>query len=93
LAAEFLGYLVHRLPLPLAQLYRRAHNAKTPLERHNAAFYLWEAALKLLGSVAVVECLAGVGPDAAIREQLAHPITHGVVLLAAFRTRIPSLLK
>src|SRR3954465_8409899 len=46
--------LARRLPLPLAQLYRRAHNAKTPLERHHAAFYLWEAALKLLGSVAVV---------------------------------------
>lgn len=47
--------LIRRLPLPLAQLYRRAHNAKTALERHHAAYYLWEAALKLLGSVAVVE--------------------------------------
>jgi WD40 repeat protein/serine/threonine protein kinase len=47
--------LVLRLPLPLAQLYRRAHNAKTPLERHHAAFYLWESALKLLASVAVIE--------------------------------------
>jgi WD40 repeat protein/serine/threonine protein kinase len=47
--------LVRRLPLPLAQLYRRAHNAKTPLEQHLTAFYLWEAALKLLASVAVVE--------------------------------------
>ena len=36
--------LVRRLPLPLAQLYRRAHNAKTPLDRHNAAYCLWEAA-------------------------------------------------
>src|SRR5438132_12026562 len=47
--------LVRRLPLPLAQLYRRAHNAKTPLERHQAAYYLWEAALKILGAVAVIE--------------------------------------
>src|SRR5947209_13877853 len=47
--------LLQRLPLPLAQLYRRAHNAKTPLERHLTAFYLWEAGLKLLASVAVVE--------------------------------------
>jgi WD40 repeat protein/serine/threonine protein kinase/tetratricopeptide (TPR) repeat protein len=47
--------LVQRLPLPLAQLYRRAHNAKTPLERYLTAFYLWEAALKLLASVAVIE--------------------------------------
>jgi serine/threonine protein kinase len=46
--------LLHRLPLPLAQLYRRAHNAKTPLERHLTAFSLFEAALKLLASVAVV---------------------------------------
>jgi WD40 repeat protein/serine/threonine protein kinase len=46
--------LLARLPLPLAQLYRRAHNAKTPLDRHHAAYYLWEASLKLLGAVAVV---------------------------------------
>ena len=46
--------LLQRLPLPLAQLYRRAHNAKTPQERHHAAYYLWEAALKLLGATAIV---------------------------------------
>ena len=46
--------LVHRLPLPLARLYRRAHNAKGALERHLQAYQLWEASLKLLGSVAVV---------------------------------------
>ncbi len=40
-------YLV-RLPLPLAQLYSRAHNAKSPRERHDNAFYLFEAAAKLL---------------------------------------------
>ena len=37
--------LVQWLPMPLAQLYRRAHNAKTALERHNTAFFLWEASL------------------------------------------------
>ena len=47
--------LVRWLPLPLAQLYRRGHNAKSALERHQAGYYLWEAALKLLGSVAIVE--------------------------------------
>ena len=47
--------LLQRLPLPLAQLYRRARNAKSSLERHLAAFYLWEAALKLLGAACVVE--------------------------------------
>jgi WD40 repeat protein/serine/threonine protein kinase len=46
--------LVQRLPLSLAQLYRRAHNAKTARDRHLTAFYLWEAALKLLGCTAVV---------------------------------------
>src|SRR5437868_1750884 len=46
--------LIRRLPLPLAQLYRRAHNAKTPLEQHLTAFYLWEASLKLLGALAVI---------------------------------------
>src|SRR5262249_38967045 len=47
--------LVQRLPLPLAKLVRRAQNAKTPLDPHQAAYYLWEASLKLLGSVAVIE--------------------------------------
>lgn len=54
-AIAFDDDLVRRLPLPLAHLYRRAHNAKSPQERHHAAYYLWEAALKLLGSSAIVE--------------------------------------
>jgi serine/threonine protein kinase len=62
--------LVRRLPLPLAQLYRRAHNAKTPLERHLTAFYLWEAAIKLLSSVAVVEYAHLGEPVPAITERL-----------------------
>src|SRR5436305_14055332 len=68
--------LVRRLPLPLAQLYRRAHNAKTPLDRHNAAYCLWEAALKLLGSVAIVAHAerGAVAPELADRLQnLARP--------------------
>ncbi len=47
--------LVLRLPLPLAQLLRAACNAKTPLDRHQAAFYIWEVALKVIGSVAIIE--------------------------------------
>jgi WD40 repeat protein/serine/threonine protein kinase len=62
--------LVHRLPLPLAQLYRRAHNAKSALERHNTAFYLWEAALKLLASVAVVEYAERPTHDPQLTERL-----------------------
>jgi len=50
--------LVQRLLTPLVKLIRRAQNAKTPLDRHQDAYYLWEAALKLLGSVAVVEYAA-----------------------------------
>src|SRR5579884_1900414 len=62
--------LLQRLPLPLAQLYRRAHNAKTTLERHQAAYYLSEAALKLVGCTALVE-YAERGPhDPKLAERL-----------------------
>ncbi len=47
--------LVQRLPTPLVKLIRRAQNAKTPFDRHQDAYYLWEASLKLLASVTVVE--------------------------------------
>ncbi|REK21214.1 MAG: serine/threonine protein kinase [Planctomycetota bacterium] len=47
--------LIRGLPLPIALLFRRAENAKTPLERHQAAYYTWEASLKLLSSVVVAE--------------------------------------
>src|SRR5438105_816310 len=53
--------LLAHLQLPLAQLYCRAHNAKTPLERHLSGFYFWEAGLKLLSTTAVVD-YAQLGP-------------------------------
>ena len=62
--------LVGRLPLPLAQLARRVPNAKTALERHLAAYLLWEAGLKLLASVAIVEYAERQDPDAALAERL-----------------------
>src|SRR5438132_3283989 len=62
--------LVPRLPLPLAQLYRRAHNAKTALERHNTAYFLWEASLKLLGSAAIVTYAEHPAPDPKLSERL-----------------------
>ncbi len=62
--------LVRNLPLPLAQLYRRAHDAKTPLDRHLAAFYLWEASLKLLASVAVVTYAEHPEPAPELAERL-----------------------
>src|SRR4051812_8335766 len=65
--------LALRLPLPLAQLYRRAHNASSSQDRHHAAYYLWEAALKLLGSAAVACYLdSGRRPDAALAELLGN---------------------
>jgi hypothetical protein len=63
--------LCRKLPLPLAQLYRRAHNAKSAQERHHAAYYLWEAALKLLGATAVVTYLdAASTPSGRLAEAL-----------------------
>src|SRR5262245_14096482 len=62
--------LIKRLALPLAQLYRRAHNAKTPLERYLAAFYFWEAGLKLLGEICVVEYVRLGKPEAELQECL-----------------------
>ncbi len=62
--------LVRRLPLPLAQLYRRAHNAKTALERHLTAYYLWEAGLKLLGCTAVVAYAERPAHDPQLAERL-----------------------
>jgi WD40 repeat protein/serine/threonine protein kinase len=59
-----------RLPLPLAQLYRRAHNAKTAIERHLTAFSLWEAGLKLLASVALVEYAGRGRPEPELQQVL-----------------------
>jgi serine/threonine protein kinase len=62
--------LVQRLPLPLAKLVRRAQNGKTPLDRHQAAYYLWEASLKLLASVAVIEYAESPWRDPGLDEML-----------------------
>jgi len=62
--------LLHRLPLPLAQLYRRGCNARSPFDRHQAAYYLWEASLKLLGCVAIVTYAERHTPDAKLAERL-----------------------
>jgi serine/threonine protein kinase len=58
------------IPLPLAQLKRRASNAKTGSERHLAAYYLWESGLKLLASVAIVEYARQPVPDPELGEML-----------------------
>jgi hypothetical protein len=62
--------LLARLPLPLAQLYRRAANAKSAQERHLSAFYLWEASLKLLGCTAVAVYASGPRHDPSLVQRL-----------------------
>lgn len=57
---EFRREYLLRLPLPLAQLYGRAHNAKSPRERHDNTFYLFEAATKLLAITAAAHYLEEV---------------------------------
>src|SRR6516162_1940005 len=67
---------IQQLPLPLAQLYRRSQNALNPIERFHAAYYVWEAALKLLASAAIVEyaSLASADPEInAALQALARP--------------------
>jgi len=40
------------LPLPVAVLTRRAGNAKSPKERHDTAYYAWEASIRLRAAIA-----------------------------------------
>src|ERR1700682_1579143 len=62
--------LLRRFPLPLAQVCRRAQNAKNHLERHQAAYYCWEIALKLLAATAVVEYAELTDSDAQLADRL-----------------------
>lgn len=66
-------YLV-RLPLPLAQLYSRTHNAKQARARHDYAFYLCESLIKLattpLAATYLDEAARGETRNAAIDERL-----------------------
>jgi hypothetical protein len=52
-ASDFRRDYLVRLPLPLAQLYCRAYNAKDPRGRHDNTFYLFEALIKLAAAAAV----------------------------------------
>ena len=64
--------LIRRLPLPLARLYRRVRNGKTVADRHHTAYFLWEAALKLLGSAAVVAYAERPAHDPDLADALAR---------------------
>ncbi len=51
MSQEFRREYLLRLPLPLAQLYSRAFNAKDARGRHDNAFYLCEALVKLAAAL------------------------------------------
>ncbi|MCM2375074.1 protein kinase domain-containing protein [Aporhodopirellula aestuarii] len=52
---SFNAEIAQRLPLPIAQLHRRASTAKSATEKHQAAFFLWEASIKLLTTAVILE--------------------------------------
>jgi WD40 repeat protein/serine/threonine protein kinase len=47
MAADYHRNYTIRLPLPLAQLYSRAHNAKSARDRHDLTYFLFEAAVRM----------------------------------------------
>jgi hypothetical protein len=59
-AAEFHREYLVRLPLPLAQLYSRAFNAKEARARHDNAFYLFESLIKLAATPVIAAYLTEV---------------------------------
>jgi tetratricopeptide (TPR) repeat protein len=73
---EFQREYLIRLPLPLAQLYGRAYNAKDARGRHDNTFYLLEALIKLAAAPGVAaylqEVSAGAPRVAALDRQLAQ---------------------
>src|SRR5437660_7713216 len=73
---EFRRDYLLRLPLPLAQLYSRAYNAKDARSRHDNSFYLCEALVKLAATPLVacylLECRQGMPRSAALDRLLAQ---------------------
>jgi len=57
MSQEFRREYLLRLPLPLAHLYGAAYNAKDPRQRHDNAFYLCEALVKLAAAPLVAAYL------------------------------------
>ncbi|NNE33752.1 MAG: hypothetical protein HKN13_00845, partial [Rhodothermales bacterium] len=62
-------YLV-QLPLPLAQLYGRAFNAKDGRTRHDNSFYCFEALIKLAACPLIAAYMAEIEEGAARNEKL-----------------------
>jgi len=48
-------------PLPIAALLRRSRNAKSPKERHDTAYYAWEASVRLAAAARLAAGGAGAG--------------------------------
>ena len=72
-----LAALVPKLPLPIAQLARRALNSHSPLELHHNVYYLAEASLKLASAARIglwlEHALDPSSPIAKRLEALAYP--------------------
>jgi class 3 adenylate cyclase len=60
MAATFHREYLVQLPLPLAQLYSRASNAKDPRGRYENAYYLFEALIKLTAAPLIAAYLQEV---------------------------------
>src|SRR4051812_29734446 len=74
--AEFQREYLSHLPLPLAQLYSRAHNDKSARSRHDNAYFIFEALTRLAVAPAATEYLReaadGRARSAAVDQQLVH---------------------
>ncbi|HEX3659666.1 MAG TPA: protein kinase [Pirellulales bacterium] len=67
---------LQRLPLPLAQLCRRAQNAKDARGRHDSVFYLFEAGVKLGAAAHVQAYLAEIEAGDERRSALSGLVAH-----------------
>jgi len=63
--AQFHREHLLRLPLPVAQLYSRAYNAKDARSRHDNCYYLFEAVIKLAACPLIAGYVDGVRQGAA----------------------------
>src|SRR5208282_882039 len=91
---EFRREYLLQLPLPLAQLYSRAHSARDGRSRHDTTFYLFEALIKLAAAPGIACYLEETehqdrAPD--LDRLLAHlalpSLGHWVAMLRALAAR------
>ncbi|HEX3870573.1 MAG TPA: hypothetical protein VHV77_09065, partial [Pirellulales bacterium] len=65
MSGQFRREFLTRLPLPLAQLYRRSFTDKSARSRHDNAYYLFEALFKLAAAPSIACYLDEVDAGAA----------------------------